>query len=204
MLPILLLVVFGLLCLLRPFLRLLLRQHRSPLRKLPGPPSPSFFLGNLEEMHEQENTNLVARWTAAYGPAFVYRGFVSGCRLMITDPLAVAHVLGNAYDYPKPDFVRDSLAEMVCGHGGLITVEGDTHRRQVRFLVCQTHVHHSPVAPAALCSAKSWYVFYFCPTADLRSAARRDPSLTPSPRHLPSLRPTSNPSHPSSGTKPPR
>ncbi|KAF8195514.1 cytochrome P450 [Pholiota molesta] len=119
---------------LRPFLLLLYRQRRSPLRLLPGPPAPSILLGNLEEMHDQENNALLARWGAAYGCAYVYRGFLGGCRLLTTDPVAVAHVLGNAYDYPKPDFVRDSLASMAAGHDGLLTVEGEDHRRQRKIL----------------------------------------------------------------------
>ncbi|CAL1713461.1 unnamed protein product [Somion occarium] len=91
-------------------------------------------MGNLREMHDQENNNLVARWTAAYGHTFVYRGFVGGYRLMTTDPLAVSHILGHAYDFPKPDFIRDALAEMAAGHDGLLTVEGDDHRRQRKIL----------------------------------------------------------------------
>ncbi|KAF5382545.1 hypothetical protein D9615_002825 [Tricholomella constricta] len=117
-----------------PLARLLLRQRSSPLRNLPGPPCPSFFIGNLAEMHDQENTNLIATWQDTYGPTFVYRGFIGGPRLMTTDPVALAHVLAHAYQYPKPDFVRDSLASMAAGHDGLLTVEGDQHRRQRRIL----------------------------------------------------------------------
>lgn len=93
-------------------------------------------MGNLKEMHDQENNNLVARWMASYGHTFVYRGFVGGFRLMTTDPLAVSHILGHAYDFPKPDFIRDALAEMAAGHDGLLTVEGDHHRRQVNPSIC--------------------------------------------------------------------
>ena len=114
------------------FILLLVRQAISPLRRLPGPPSPSFFMGNLREMHDQENTNLLARWEEVYGSTFVYHGFIGGRRLMTTDPLAVAHILGRGYDYPKPDFVRDSLASMAAGYEGLITTEGEDHRKQVR------------------------------------------------------------------------
>jgi hypothetical protein len=114
------------------FLALLFRQARSPLRFLPGPPSPSFFMGNLREMHDAENTNLVGQWQRAYGSTFVYRGFIGGCRLMTTDPVAVTHILSRGYDYPKPDFVRDALASMAAGHDGLLVVEGDQHRKQVR------------------------------------------------------------------------
>ncbi len=113
------------------FLMLVLRQARSPLRHLPGPPSPSFFMGNLREMHDQENNGLVARWTAEHGSTFVYRGFIGGCRLMTTDPRAVNYIMSRGYDYPKPDFVRDSLASMVAGYEGLLTAEGEMHRKQV-------------------------------------------------------------------------
>lgn len=98
--------------------RIIFRQQISPLRRLRGPPSPSFLMGNLAAMHDQENNNLIARWEDAYGSAFIYHGFFGGARLMITDPVAIAHVLGNAYEYPKPDFVRDSLASMAAGHDG--------------------------------------------------------------------------------------
>jgi len=57
---------------------------------------------------------------------------------MTTDPVAVAHILGNAYQYPKPDFVRDSLASMAAGREGLLTVEGEDHRRQVCAFLRET------------------------------------------------------------------
>lgn len=90
-------------------------------------------------MHDQENNDLIARWEQAYGSTFVYKGFVGGCRLMTTDPVAIAYILRNAYDYPKPDFVRESLATMAAGHHGLLVVEGDEHRRQVRS-VCPSEL----------------------------------------------------------------
>jgi cytochrome P450 len=66
---------------------------------------------------------------------------------MLTDERAVAHVLRNAYQYPKPDFVRDSLATMAAGHDGLLTVEGETHRRQRKIIVRASgsiHLSHTP------------------------------------------------------------
>ena len=119
---------------LSTFLVLIFHQARSPLRHLRGPPSPSFFVGHLREMHDQENNGLVARWTSAYGSTFVYRGFLCGRRLMTTDPLAVNHIMSRGYDYPKPDFVRDSLASMTGGYEGLLLAEGDMHRKQVSGL----------------------------------------------------------------------
>ena len=123
------------------FLLLLLRQARSPLRHLPGPPSTSLFMGNLPELHDQENTGLVARWAHSYGSAFVYRGFMGGRRLMLVDPVAVNYVMSRGYDYPKPDFVRDSLASMAAGYEGLLTADGEMHRKQVCTIFF--HVHSS-------------------------------------------------------------
>ncbi|KAL7277334.1 hypothetical protein ACG7TL_009192 [Trametes sanguinea] len=112
------------------FLLLLVRQAISPLRHMPGPPSTSLFMGNLKELHDQENNGLVARWASSYGRAFVYRGFMGGRRLMLADPVAVNYVMSRGYDYPKPDFVRDSLASMAAGYEGLLTAEGEMHRKQ--------------------------------------------------------------------------
>ncbi|KDQ62249.1 hypothetical protein JAAARDRAFT_148989 [Jaapia argillacea MUCL 33604] len=119
---------------LSTFLRLLISQHLSPLRRLPGPPSHSWFMGNLKDMHDQENNGLLHTWQQKYGNTFVYKGFIGGRRLMTMDLRAVAYILGSAYDYPKPEFVRDNLASMAAGHDGLLTVEGDQHRRQRKIL----------------------------------------------------------------------
>ncbi|KAI9067006.1 cytochrome P450 [Trametes sanguinea] len=116
------------------FLLLLVRQARSPLRHMPGPPSTSLFMGNLKELHDQENNGLVARWAGSYGRAFVYRGFMGGRRLMLVDPVAVNYVMSRGYDYPKPDFVRDSLASMAAGYEGLLTAEGEMHRKQRKIV----------------------------------------------------------------------
>jgi len=54
---------------------------------------------------------------------------------MTLDLHALSYVLSHAYDYPKPPFVKDSLADMAVGHEGLLTVEADVHRRQRKILV---------------------------------------------------------------------
>ncbi|KAF8798856.1 cytochrome P450 [Phlegmacium glaucopus] len=132
------------LTLIIPFLFLFISRHfrRSPLRHLPGPPSSSFFMGNLQQIHDQENTNLIAQWVSQYGPTFVYRGFLRGRRLITTDPVAVAYILRNSYQYPKPDFIKNALASMAVGYDGLLTVEGDQHQRQRRILTPAFSVSH--------------------------------------------------------------
>src|SRR6266404_765808 len=114
-----------------PLSRLITSRFRSPLRLLPCPPSPSFLVGNLAQLSDEENNNIFQTWTSLYGHTFTYRGFISGHRLITTDPLALAYILGHAYDFPKPDFITEALAEAGAGHDGLLTVQGDVHRRQV-------------------------------------------------------------------------
>ncbi|KAI9448918.1 cytochrome P450 [Russula earlei] len=116
--------------LLRPLFFIVIARFRSPLRLLPSPPSPSFFLGNLGQLAQDEKNGIVNSWTEHHGHTFTYRGFINGHRLLTTDPLALSYILGHAYDFPKPDFITDALAEMGVGHDGLLTAQGDVHRRQ--------------------------------------------------------------------------
>ncbi|KAL4249283.1 Cytochrome P450 monooxygenase [Abortiporus biennis] len=111
-------------------LRLILTQYTTPLKHLPSPPCPSFFLGNLREMHDSCSTNLYDLWRMKYGSTFVYRGFLSGCRLITFDSRAISHILNRTDIFEKPGFIRDSLADMAAGKWGLLTVEGDMHKKQ--------------------------------------------------------------------------
>ncbi|KAG1749348.1 cytochrome P450 [Suillus lakei] len=101
---------------------LLSGQYLFPLHKLRGPPCPLLLFGNLAEMYHQENNGLLADWKARYGTTYAYRGFFGGSRLMTTDLTAIAHIL-----------VRDNLASMGAGEL-VLTVEGNTHKRQRRIL----------------------------------------------------------------------
>nr|BAL05157.1 cytochrome P450 [Phanerodontia chrysosporium] len=159
------------------FLALLVRQARSPLRHLRGPPSPSFLVGNLREMHDQENTALFARWEHRYGSTFVYHGFLGGARLLTTDPVAVAHILAHGYDFPKPEFIRDALASMAAGHEGLLVVEGDGHRRQRKILSPAFATPHikslSPIIWSKATQLRDVWI-------DLASSPSLTPAATPS------------------------
>ena len=128
--------VFALYC-LRPLFFILVARFRSPLRLLPSPPSPSLFLGNLAQLADQENSDIIHTWTEQYGHTFTYRGFINGPRLFTTDPTALSYILGHAYDFPKPKFITDALAEMGAGHDGLLTAQGEVHRRQVCLVSSQ-------------------------------------------------------------------
>ena len=46
----------------------------TPLRHLPGPPSPSLFWGNFKLIAEAENSVPQEEWAAKYGPTIAYNG----------------------------------------------------------------------------------------------------------------------------------
>ncbi|GAA6003065.1 hypothetical protein JCM10207_001969 [Rhodosporidiobolus poonsookiae] len=109
------------------------RPYRSTLRDLPGPPRTHYFWGNLPQIFEEEPGISHCTWANEYGGALRYWAFCGDQRLLLTDPVALNHILlSNAYDYPKPDEVRGDLA-MILGKG-ILFAEGDDHRRQRRIM----------------------------------------------------------------------
>lgn len=133
-------------------LRLIATQYFSHLGELNCPPVPSFFWGHLKLLHDAENTNLYIRWMEQLGTVFTYRGFIGvrlsrmrsflvlialqGYRLVTMDTRAITHILSHPHDYPKPGFVRDSLASMT-GERGLLVVEGEyTACASLQVLTC--------------------------------------------------------------------
>ena len=141
---------------LRPLFSIILARFCSPLRLLQSPPSPSLLLGNLAQLADQENNDVVHSWIEQYGQTFAYRGFFSGHRLLTTDPTALSYILGHAYDFPKPTFITEALAEMGAGHDGLLTAQGDIHKRQVCLFLVGLHRR---LAHRNLSSAELWYRF---------------------------------------------
>ncbi|KAF8517393.1 cytochrome P450 [Hysterangium stoloniferum] len=113
--------------------QLMVTQYFSHLGALGCPPVPSFFWGHLQLLHDAENTNVYNKWREELGSIFTYRGFIGGYRLVTMDPRAIIHILSKPDHYPKPSFVRDSLASM-GGEYGLIVVEGDDHKRMRKII----------------------------------------------------------------------
>ncbi|KAI8972447.1 cytochrome P450 [Trametes punicea] len=126
----------------------------SALKNLPGPPSPSWFWGQMKVIFEEDNSVPQERWAAQYGPTIKYEGFFDvRCpfpeshealgpdaygvdsqipRLWTLDTRALNHILTNSLDYQRPPSDRRSLAKLL-GQGLLFT-EGEQHRQQRRIL----------------------------------------------------------------------
>lgn len=65
---------------------IVVRIYTSPLRRLPGPPSDSFFLGNFKAIFKAENSVVQEKWLAEYGDVMAYPGIFGVCLFSLVDP----------------------------------------------------------------------------------------------------------------------
>ncbi|KAF9036827.1 cytochrome P450 [Panaeolus papilionaceus] len=107
-------------------------QWTSPLRGLPGPPSPSLLWGNMREIYEAENSVLHEKWVEEYGTTITYKSFFGMRRLYTTDTKAINHILMNSYTYQKPGAARYQLSQILGS--GVLVVEEDKHKQQRRIM----------------------------------------------------------------------
>ncbi|KAJ7617984.1 cytochrome P450 [Roridomyces roridus] len=98
----------------------------SPLRDMPGPPSPNFVLGNFKAM--AEDSFLTSQWRDQFGRNFRFRSLFGRMELHTSDLKAVNHIVMNNAVYPKPTSNLD-VTRYLLGNG-LLSVEKEEHKRQ--------------------------------------------------------------------------
>lgn len=108
------------------------RKSQGP-DSLHGPPSDSWLWGNLRRIEHPTETSTDA-WIAAYGSTFSVAGFRGKRRVYTTDHTLINHILNRPTDFAKPWQSRVGLTVVIGA--GLITREGDDHRRQVSVMRC--------------------------------------------------------------------
>ncbi|KAI0642531.1 cytochrome P450 [Trametes meyenii] len=93
----------GALAVLWPHVRRRVKQLR--LRKLPGPPSPSFVSGVSKKMHTPLSVPYREQVLTSYGGAIRLPDFLGEVHLAISDPLALATMFGQYRDsFDLPDW----------------------------------------------------------------------------------------------------
>ncbi|KAI0328401.1 cytochrome P450 [Cubamyces sp. BRFM 1775] len=112
--------------------KVLVFVYRSPLRILPGPPSPSWVYGNSKEVFAVEQNSLPDKWFAQYGKTYVDHEFFMTPRLWTLDPVALNHILMHDADYQRPEVNIRRFSETIGK--GILFVQGEEHRRQRRIL----------------------------------------------------------------------
>ncbi len=108
------------------------REYTLPYRNMRGPKPSSLFWGNYREILNEPTNGPQTRWIAEFGNAFRYRTMFGKPRICLADPVAIAHIATHTYDYLKAGPTVYAL-ELILGRG-LLTVEGDDHRRQRKIM----------------------------------------------------------------------
>ncbi|KAJ7573406.1 cytochrome P450 [Mycena floridula] len=108
-------------------------SYGTPLR---GPTdSPSFLYGYQAQILESEieSGKLYQGWAAQYGRVFSIPWAMGKERIILMDPKAISHFFARGETgYTQPGADRQALTNLI-GHG-IITADGDVHRRQRKSL----------------------------------------------------------------------
>ncbi|PIL27739.1 cytochrome P450 [Ganoderma sinense ZZ0214-1] len=115
------------------FLRNLIVPSVFNWKNLPGPESPSWLGGHLEALFNRQGWKYW-KWLAdTYGTSFLVSGPMGEQILIIHDPKAMHSVLiKDVENYPKRTLPSDDF--MIFLGPGLLTTEGQQHRRQRKML----------------------------------------------------------------------
>ncbi|BFZ61253.1 hypothetical protein YB2330_002312 [Saitoella coloradoensis] len=117
----------------------------SPLRKVPGPPG-HWFWGHFQEITKADPGVPHLEWAAKYGKTIRYRWLFGDQRFLTVDPKSLAYILNNAYDFPKPQQTIRFLGRFLGF--GLLTAEGELHKRQRKVLQpAFAHAHVKALVP---------------------------------------------------------
>ncbi|ETW05508.1 hypothetical protein H310_03265 [Aphanomyces invadans] len=120
-------------CLAGMFLFVVFPVGGTPLKRVPGPPSTSFLLGNMREIFDRVGNfpDPFLSWMNQFGGAVHYR-IACQRRLQLTDPAAVQFVLAtHASTFPRHPTLRRFFTDFLSGEG-LLSSEGchhDYHRK---------------------------------------------------------------------------
>ncbi|KAH8995436.1 cytochrome P450 [Lactarius akahatsu] len=111
-----------------------LRGRNSFLRKLQGPESPSFLLGNESQLrYQNEVGEHEFKWMRQYGSAWRRTGPLGVNHLSVADPKALQYILhSSGYHFPKGKEVTQ-IIELILGQG-VIWAHGTTHQRQRKIM----------------------------------------------------------------------
>ncbi|KAK0486622.1 cytochrome P450 [Armillaria luteobubalina] len=109
-------------------------KRRSAIRKIRGPPRPSFLLGHEYLLRSRHHIgDLEMEWYEQYGAVYRTSECFGQHILSVADPKALQYIFrSSGYRYPRTRDIR-RMAEAFMGQG-VAGVEGSDHQRQRRIL----------------------------------------------------------------------
>ncbi|PCH40497.1 cytochrome P450 [Wolfiporia cocos MD-104 SS10] len=122
--------------------RIFLRYRKfKPLQNIPGPPSGSFWTGNIAEFSSRHNAALQREVALNYGPVVRLSTFLGTPTLYISDPTALHHILIKEENVFQETDAFIASNYLIFGLG-LPSTLGEHHRKQRKMLNPVFSVNH--------------------------------------------------------------
>ncbi|KIJ60898.1 hypothetical protein HYDPIDRAFT_138406 [Hydnomerulius pinastri MD-312] len=113
----------------------------NPLDNIPGPPSESWWKGNIAQVFDAHAWDFHQMMSDRYGTIVKIRGMFGSRRLIVSDPKAMHHIVikdSSAWE-ESDEFIETN--KLVFGDGLLATL-GDHHRKQRKMLNPVFSINH--------------------------------------------------------------
>ncbi|KAK0218550.1 cytochrome P450 [Armillaria nabsnona] len=109
-------------------------KRRYTIRKIRGPPCPSFLLGHEHLLRSRQHVgDLEMEWYQQYGTLYRTGGCFGQDILFVADPKALQYIFhSSGYRFPMTRDMR-FIMDAVVGQG-IATVDGSVHQRQRKIL----------------------------------------------------------------------
>ncbi|KAF7300126.1 Cytochrome P450 [Mycena kentingensis (nom. inval.)] len=103
------------------------KRSNGSISHIPGPPSPSWLLGNLLQIQLPDDYGQYENvWRKLYGGVYRFKGAFGRDRLMVSDVAALHHILnGDDFDFSP---VYETLFHWLFGARSFVARKGNDHR----------------------------------------------------------------------------
>ncbi|KAF9002256.1 cytochrome P450 [Cyathus striatus] len=103
---------------------------KGPIENIPGPPSPSFFTGNIRQFFDSNGWNFHKEISERYGGVVKLKAPLGESFLYVFDPKAMHHIIVK--DQPTYERMEDGMRTLFGE--GILAVAGDHHKKQRKIL----------------------------------------------------------------------
>ncbi|KAJ7020838.1 cytochrome P450 [Mycena alexandri] len=104
------------------------RRSNPSLRNIPGPPSSSWTFGNmLQLLLPPQYGDYEFTWLKKFGPVYLVKGCFGQNRLLISDPLALQHILNGPHFGHGP--TAETVMDLILDQNAVVAAKGETHKR---------------------------------------------------------------------------